>query len=316
MSLTRYWSLCNNVIGRRAPATLRRSLSATAFRPSKASTSNSLTAALCVIGDEILNGKTLDINSYFFAKRCFELGVAVEKIEVVPDTYAAISSSVQSLSRSHDIVFTSGGIGPTHDDITYKAVGRAFGSSLEYHADTLARMRRIMSGTIADPRGTAEQVAAARMALFPAGATVVYPCEEYWVPVVSVSGNVHIFPGIPKLFENLVDAYLPSLVVNLSGDRTAVAFTRALVGVSRRESEIAPILDQVQEQYAPMGVKIGSYPDWVPKQPKPDGNTPSDWKPPTVVVSVVGKDKEQVALCQAELCQLLGGIDLGTSDKV
>ncbi|KAJ2744291.1 hypothetical protein GGI20_003082 [Coemansia sp. BCRC 34301] len=309
MLLARCWA-SSSAIGR-PPATLRRLLSRTPLCD-RGGTSNSLTAALCVIGDEILSGKTLDVNSFFFAKRCFELGVEAEKIEVVPDKYAAISSSVQSLSRSHDIVFTSGGIGPTHDDITYEAVARAFGNGLEYHADTLARMRRIMKGKIPDPQGTPEQVAAARMALFPATATVVYPCKEYWVPVVSVAGNVHIFPGIPKLFEELVDAYLPGLVAGLSGE-TAVAYVRALVGVCCRESEIAPILDQLQERYAPMGVKIGSYPDWVPKQqPVPAGDTPSSWKP-TVVVSVVGKDKQQVTLCQIELCQLLDGVDLGTS---
>ncbi|KAJ2327449.1 hypothetical protein GGI00_004465 [Coemansia sp. RSA 2681] len=309
MLLARCWSRHSVVC--RASAVPRRYLSTTAKLHKGAS--NSLTAALCVIGDEILSGKTLDINSYFFAKRCFELGVEVEKIEVVPDRYSAISSSVQSLSRSHDIVFTSGGIGPTHDDITYEAVGRAFGDGLEYHADTLVRMRRIMTGAAPDPRGTAEQAAAARMALFPASATVVYPCEEYWVPVVSVAGNVHIFPGIPKLFEELVDAYLPGLVAELSGE-AAIEFTRALVGVSRWESEIAPVLDRLQERYAPMGIKIGSYPNWVPKQPT-GGDTLSNRKP-TVVVSVVGKDKEQVVSCQAELCQLLDGVDLGTTNKV
>ncbi|KAJ2463406.1 hypothetical protein GGI02_005245, partial [Coemansia sp. RSA 2322] len=250
----------------------RRLLSSSAARGESAS--NSPTAALCIIGDEILNGKTLDINSYFFAKRCFGLGVEVEKIEVVPDKYSAIAGSVQQLSRSHDIVFTSGGIGPTHDDITYSAVAQAFGSKIAYHADTLARMRRIMASrgatTMPDPYGTPEQVATARMALFPADATVVYPCSDYWVPVVCAAGNVHMLPGIPKLFEDLLDAYLPGLVARLSGE-AAQAFTRALVGTRQRESAIAPILTRLQERYAPRGVKIGSYPDWIPSR-----NTPSD----------------------------------------
>ncbi|KAJ2824425.1 hypothetical protein GGI24_003410 [Coemansia furcata] len=282
---------------------------------SNTSLSNSLTGALCVIGDEILSGKTLDINSFYFAKRCFELGVQVEKIEVVPDNYASISNSLLHLSQNYDIVFTSGGIGPTHDDITYDAVSRAFGSELAYHDGTLARMRRIMKSrgvaTMPDPKGTAEQIALARMALLPANAEVVYPCEEYWVPVVSVMGRVHVFPGIPKLFEDLVDAYLPGLVAGLSGE-PVLAFTRALVGVRQRESTIAPTLDKLQEHYAPMGVKIGSYPDWVPKKQQPSNEVSPEWKP-TVVVSVVGKNKEQVEACKAEVCTLLDGIDLGTN---
>ncbi|KAJ1894948.1 hypothetical protein GGI13_003161 [Coemansia sp. RSA 455] len=305
--LTRCWS-SHYTVCRAAIATQRRFVS-------KKSATNSLTGALCVIGDEILSGKTLDINSFYFAKRCFELGVQVEKIEIVPDQYESISNSLQRLSQNHDIVFTSGGIGPTHDDITYDAVSRAFGSKLAYHEDTLARMRRIMKSrgslTMPDPQGTAEQIAMARMALLPANAQVVYPCEEYWVPVVSVMGRVHVFPGIPKLFENLVDAYLPGLVARLSGE-TVLAFTRALVGIQQRESAIAPILDKLQERYAPMGVKIGSYPDWVPKKQPTTNEVSSDWKP-TVVVSVVGKNKEQVEACRAEICLLLDGIDLGTN---
>ncbi|KAJ2494050.1 hypothetical protein IWW37_000128 [Coemansia sp. RSA 2050] len=279
-------------------------------RFSARSSSNSLTGALCVIGDEILSGKTLDLNSFYFAKRCFELGIQVEKIDIVPDRYSSISSSLQRLSQSHDLVFTSGGIGPTHDDITYDAVAQAFGGGLAYHEGTLARMRHIMqsrgSATMPDPRGTAEQVALARMALLPANAEVVFPCEEYWVPVVSVNDRVHVFPGIPKLFEDLVDAYLPTLVARLSGE-SVLAFTRALVAIRQRESAIAMTLDQLQEKYEPMGIKIGSYPNWVPK--KQEQETP-DWKP-TVVISVVGKDREAVDKCRRELCLLLDGVDLG-----
>ncbi|KAJ1818107.1 hypothetical protein LPJ60_004490 [Coemansia sp. RSA 2675] len=278
-------------------------------RFSTKTTSNSLTSALCVIGDEILSGKTLDVNSIYFAKRCFELGIQLDKIETVPDRYSSISSSLQSLSQRHDLVFTSGGIGPTHDDITYDAVARAFGGGLAYHEGTLARMRRIMSArgsaTMPDPKGTAEEVALARMALLPANAEVVFPCDEYWVPVVSVNDRVHVFPGIPKLFEDLVDAYLPPLVARLSGE-SVTAFTRALIGIHQRESAIASTLDQLQERYAPMGIKIGSYPNWVPKNKAPET---SDWKP-TVVISVVGKDKEAVDRCRKELCLLLDGVDL------
>ncbi|KAI8322526.1 Molybdopterin binding protein [Martensiomyces pterosporus] len=301
------------------PSLLARALSAAAALPTSthAAATKPLTAAFCVIGDEILNGKTLDTNSHHFAKRCFELGVEVGKIEVVPDSYESIASSVQQLSQAHDIVFTSGGIGPTHDDITYSAIARAFGKDLEYHQETLERMRRVMqqrraTTTLPDPQGTPEQVACARMALFPKSSSASYPCEEYWVPVVCVASNVHIFPGIPRLFQNLVDGYLPGLVAGLS-DEPLQGFTRALVGTRLHESVVAPVLERLQERYAQESVRLGSYPNW---PPKPSNSAPSASvdQVPLVVLSAVGKTKDQVEACKAELCRLLDGFELeGTS---
>ncbi|KAJ2680258.1 hypothetical protein GGI25_000851 [Coemansia spiralis] len=290
---------------------LRRALS-TAAVSLHTQPSHSLKAAFCVIGDEILNGKVLDVNSHLFAKRCFELGVEVDKIEVVPDTYDAISLSVRQLSRSHDVVFTSGGLGPTHDDITYSAVAKAFGRELQYSQETLERMRRIMKDRgiqhLPDPHGSPEQVACARMALFPAGSQLAYPCGELWVPVVRVEQNIHIFPGIPKLFERLVDAYLPKLVTNLS-KTSILAFSRVLVGTWARESVIAPVLTRLQERYGRYGIRLGSYPTWTPED-QHDSNSRSKASRAMVVLSVVGKDKARVESCRLELCKLLGGFDI------
>ncbi|KAJ1943418.1 hypothetical protein EC988_006238, partial [Linderina pennispora] len=248
----------------------------------------SLRAAFCVIGDEILNGKVHDSNSHYFARKCFNLGVALDKIDVVPDQHRSIASTLKHLAHSHDFVFTSGGIGPTHDDITYEAVAMAFAQPLAYHKETLERMHRIMKlrqthVTLPDPNGSLQEVASARMALFPQQATVEYPCDKYWVPVVQIH-NVHVFPGIPRLFEELLDAYLPTLVARMSNTPVR-PFMRALVGTQLRESQIAPVLEEMQKKYETMGVKLGSYPNWTPVP------TEGAARQPLVVLSAVGSDR-------------------------
>ncbi|KAJ2707624.1 hypothetical protein FB645_000601 [Coemansia sp. IMI 203386] len=284
-----------------------------------------ITSAFCVIGDEILNGKALDANSQVFAQRCFALGVELEKIEVVPDKHQAIADSVRQLSRKYDIVFTSGGIGPTHDDITYEAIGRAFGCELRYHEPTMARMRRIMASrasshgrwTTPNPKGTPDQIACARMALLPEPALVTYPCDQYWVPVVCVNQNVHIFPGIPRLFNELATAYLPGLVSRISSDAPQ-AFTRVLVGTQLKESTIAPVLEKLQAQYAPMGIKLGSYPNWMPPHVRVQQESGSTGEPenetkrnePLVVLSAIGRDVDSLDACKRDLCSLLEGFEI------
>ncbi|KAJ2611835.1 hypothetical protein H4S08_002975 [Coemansia sp. RSA 1365] len=266
-----------------------------------------LTAAFCAIGNEILNGKVLDVNSHLFARRCFELGVSVQRIEVVPDQRDEIGRTVKQLAQKHQIVFTSGDIGPTHDDITYSAVADAFDSKMAYHLPTLDRMRRIMQKrgvfTLPNPHGSADEVACARMALLPETAQVSHPCEELWVPVVCVGGNVHVLPGIPGLFERLLDAYLPELVERLAGQRPQ-PFVRALVTTHLRESVIAPILEELQQRYAKHGIQLGSYPDWTPQRDTPGKDRRR------VVLSAVGSDRVHVEACQAELCRRLSGTPL------
>jgi molybdenum cofactor synthesis domain-containing protein len=84
------------------------------------------TAACLIIGDEVLNGKTKDSNSHYLSKLCFSYGIQLKRIEVIPDDCGDIVKSVKNLVAAHDFVFTSGGIGPTHDDITYKSIAKAF----------------------------------------------------------------------------------------------------------------------------------------------------------------------------------------------
>ncbi|KAJ2244568.1 hypothetical protein GGH97_003153 [Coemansia sp. RSA 475] len=249
------------------------------------------TAAFCVIGDEILSGTTQDTNTRTLASQCFSLGIHLQKIEIVPDSRASIGASLVQLSHAHTVVFTSGGIGPTHDDITYEAVARAFGDKLAYHSETLQRMRRIMGDTARarpDPNGTSAERACARMALFPQSARVTFVDDKLWVPVVQVQ-NVHVLPGIPRLFARMTHAYLPELAAELG----ARAFVRAEVETRVSESVLAPVLERVQSEYASRGVKLGSYPQW-----------PS----PHTLVSVVGQSPKDVHECRDKLALLLSDL--------
>ncbi|KAJ2120590.1 hypothetical protein IW147_004977 [Coemansia sp. RSA 720] len=255
-------------------------------------TARAPTAAFCVIGDEILSGKTQDTNTRTLASQCFSLGINLQKIDIVPDSQAAISASLTQLSHEHSVVFTSGGIGPTHDDITYDAVAHAFGDELAYHSATLDRMQRIMGDKVRarpDPNGTSAERACARMALFPRSAHVTFVDSELWVPVVRVR-NVHVLPGIPRLFARMAAAYLPALAQQLG----VSAFVRAEVATHVSESVLAPVLERVQIEYAPWNIKLGSYPQWT--------------SPPHNIVSVVGQSPGHVHACRDKLARLLADI--------
>ncbi|CAG8601379.1 12758_t:CDS:2 [Dentiscutata erythropus] len=215
------------------------------------------TAACLVIGDEILNGKTADTNSGFFAKFCFNLGIDLKRIEVIPDEEEVIIESVRRLSSDFDFVVTSGGIGSTHDDITYSSIARAFNLSLNYHQPTIDRMAEAIRNTpqLKMLRNETKEAVEARkrMALFPQPSLVVFPNEKLWVPIVIVNDNVHILPGIPNLFRGLLSGYSKYL----NGGKK---FVRRFIKTYQPESFIAPVLTEFQEKLKDFGIKIGSYP--------------------------------------------------------
>lgn len=132
------------------------------------------TAACLIIGDEVLNGKTHDSNSNTMAKLCFELGIEMKRVEVIPDDEETIVETVRRLSRTYDWVVTSGGIGPTPDDITYASLARAFHAEpLEYNQETIRRMDIGNKRRFGDVQVPEEVVTARRrMALFPSKAEV------------------------------------------------------------------------------------------------------------------------------------------------
>ncbi|KAI7901951.1 MoaB/Mog domain-containing protein [Cokeromyces recurvatus] len=249
------------------------------------------TAACCIIGDEILNGKTRDSNANYLAKYLFELGVELKRIETIPDDYEAIKETIKRLSSQHDLVFTSGGIGPTHDDITYSALAKAYNLSLKLDQETCQRMEQVSKQRFPDWKLTEERK---RMALFPEPSEKLRNHNDIWVPVVVVNKNIHVLPGIPRLFEILLESLKPHFRA-LLGDHPE-AYHRVQVATQLKEGDIAPFLTQLQNQCKERHIKIGSYPNWGEGK---DGAR--------VVVSVVGKNVAEVNAIGEELVKGIEG---------
>ncbi|KAJ2781157.1 hypothetical protein GGI15_003299 [Coemansia interrupta] len=269
------------------------------------STAKPPTLGLCIIGDEVLNGRTLDVNTQTLAQHAFAHGIPLQTVHTVPDSAERIAHSLSMLTQQHSAVFTSGGIGPTHDDITYSAVAGFFNRPLEYHGETLARMHRMIpEGMVRpDPRGSGAEQACARMALLPRDARVVFPCDDLWVPVVCL-GGVHVLPGVPRLFRRMLAAYVPRWWPGEEGMRGVRGLRRVLVATGMRESALAPVLERLQGKYAAQGVRLGSYPQWPADAPKSA----------RVVVSAVGTAEHSLNACRAELVHLLHGTVLDDTE--
>ncbi|KAI5806790.1 MoaB/Mog domain-containing protein [Peziza echinospora] len=245
------------------------------------------TAACLIIGDEVLNGKTVDKNSPFFAQYCFNLGIALNRIETIPDDKPTIAEAVVRMSKNYDFVVTSGGIGPTHDDITYSSIAEGFGLPLKRHEPTVEKMKHISKTR---PRKALEEeqdwetpskqlTARLRMATFPEGegVSVEFVDESLWVPIVIVNRNVHILPGIPTLFTQLLNAYKPRLLSRGLAKPDDEQIHRIIISTPLAESQVADYLTELQEKVDGRGVKVGSYPRW--------GKS-------TNTITLVGKDLE------------------------
>ncbi len=198
------------------------------------------TAGLLVIGNEILSGKVKDTNSPFLAGELRELGVELQRILTIPDVIDTIAAETLAMSKAYDFVFTSGGIGPTHDDLTMDGVAQAFGLEIVLNQSMVDRMQRHSREPIND--------AMKKMALIPEGAEVV-DVGGLWFPIVIVE-NVHIFPGIPELFEKKFH----QIRARFSG----VPFQLRKIFVRVNESDIAETLNELLEEYPQL--MLGSYP--------------------------------------------------------
>ncbi|KAN0094537.1 MoaB/Mog domain containing protein [Tylopilus felleus] len=215
------------------------------------------TAGALIIGDEILNGKTLDRNSNYFARFCFEHGIDLKRIEVIADDEDEIIEASRRMVDRYDLVVTSGGIGPTHDDITYASLAKAFRQQLSYHPETLSRMEefiRICSSALQQNEG--QRIARKRMALFPHDAEVLFVAPDIWVPVVRLEGKLCVFPGIPSLFQKMLDNLGQFLPLPPPHARPC----RLQVFTNLPESSIAPFLGTLQKRVNSEGIRIGSYP--------------------------------------------------------
>ncbi len=198
------------------------------------------TAALLVIGNEILSGKVRDINSPFLAIELRKLGVDLERILTISDEIDLIANETRAMSEVYDFVFTSGGIGPTHDDLTMDGIARAFGREIELNRSMVDRMERYSDKPLND--------AMKKMAMIPVGAEVL-DVGGLWFPVVVVE-NVYIFPGIPELFEKKFH----SIRDRFSG----VPFILRKLYVRESESDIADILNALLREFPEL--MLGSYP--------------------------------------------------------
>ncbi|KAJ1731901.1 3-hydroxyanthranilic acid dioxygenase [Coemansia sp. Benny D160-2] len=269
-----------------------------------------LTAGLCAIGDIFLLGKAQEENSRYFAKRCYELGVEMKKIEIVPEVSKDIATSVVNMSKQYDVVFTCGGTNDSDSNIIYGAVAKAFGKQLEYSTQTLERMKvKLREKGIVHPpdlHGSSEQVKKAQIALFPKGHTLKFPCSEIWNPVVCVEGNIHLFPQFPKLSEKLVDAYLPELVRELSRKHDQ-PFTRAFVGTWAREAVVVRDLQLRQKLYTQRKIRVGLYPNWMPSNKDTTHLKPGTTERSMVMVTFTGEDEKVVIKSKDELLEKLNG---------
>ncbi|EFQ31033.1 molybdenum cofactor synthesis domain-containing protein [Colletotrichum graminicola M1.001] len=230
------------------------------------------TAACLIIGDEVLGGKTVDTNSAYMAKWCFSLGINLKRVEVIEDDESEIVEAVRRMSDRYDFVVTSGGIGPTHDDITYQSIAKAFGLPLVLNQDAFERMKRLSKPRPNQPQfdwdvDSPALQAKLRMVILPTdekrdpGQQFIFPYEDLWVPVNVVNGNVHILPGVPRLFEKLLDGLKPSILPRLS-DPEGNGLCRVLISTPLPESAVAGYLTQLAARVEPKGVKVGSYPRW------------------------------------------------------
>lgn len=232
------------------------------------------TAGIILIGDEILSGKVRDENAHFLIGELRRLGVTLQRLVAIPDRLDEIATTVAEQSERFDHVFTSGGVGPTHDDLTMAGVAQAFGAVVERHPELEAMLRGYYGERLVERN--------LRMADVPAGAHFVRGEGESGWPVVAMR-NVYILPGVPELFRRKFTAIAERF-------REAPFFLRAIF-TSADEGFIAAELDRIVASY--VAVQVGSYPNFAAPDHK-------------VKVTIESKDAAAVQSACDALCLVLG----------
>ncbi|CAD5119071.1 DgyrCDS7716 [Dimorphilus gyrociliatus] len=211
------------------------------------STSSTSTAGIIIIGDEILKGLVADTNTNFITRKLYSLGVKVQKIAVIPDDVDLIAKEVRDFSTKYKHVITTGGIGPTHDDLTFEGVAKAFNEQLFYHPKLVEAVRLVFGDS-------EEDTAQMKMAHVPFSSKLHYgPNNESRYPVVSVR-NVFILPGVPNILKRIFKYIEPLL-------KTNNALILEHVYIKNDEVSITPVLNKIEEKFR-QKVLIGSYPDF------------------------------------------------------
>lgn len=202
------------------------------------------TAAMLVIGDEILSGRTRDANMHYLSGQLTEAGIDLREVRVVSDDPDAIVSAVKALSAGFETVFTSGGIGPTHDDITADCIAAAFNASIDVRDDARALLQAHY-----DRQGVELNEARLRMARIPVGAVLID--NPVSIAPGFTLGNVHVMAGVPAVFQAMVATVLPTL----TGGAPLISKTYR---IERGEGDIAGPLGTLAKDYPDLS--IGSYP--------------------------------------------------------
>jgi molybdenum cofactor synthesis domain-containing protein len=233
-----------------------------------------VTACLIIIGNEILSGRTVDANLSYVATRLGEAGIRMAEARVVPDDAAAIAEAVNVCRARHTYVFTTGGIGPTHDDITAASVAKAFGRRVERNREAEHRLLAYYPP---------ERVNEARMSMahMPEGVELIDN------PISVAPGfrieNVYVLPGVPKIMQAMVDGLLPTL-------RGGARVRSRAITVFAPEGDVAAAgLGDLQARFA--ALEIGSYPFW-----RPEG--------PGTTIVLRGTDQEQIDAAAGALLEL------------
>ncbi|CAR31000.1 hypothetical protein ZYGR_0P03060 [Zygosaccharomyces rouxii] len=221
-----------------------------------------VSAACMIIGDEVLNGKIIDTNSRFFARYCWDNGISLREIVTVGDDESQIVESLQHLTKKYQLVVTSGGIGPTHDDITYESIAKTFQLPVKLDPELQRRMQKL-----SNPESHLSDQALNdfyRMATVPFGPQVknYYVDDKLWVPICSVDHKVYILPGIPQLFKRMIEGFTPQFKEIYGLKEDTREYVRFFVKTPFTESQISYFLRKLQEEAAQVSedIKIGSYP--------------------------------------------------------
>jgi len=197
-------------------------------------------AALLIVGDEILSGEVEDQNTPFLTRRLWELGILVSKVVIVSDRREAIAEELERLAAAHDFVLVTGGMGPTHDDVTRQAVADALGLPLEPHAEA----SELLSADYGDRLTPSE----AAMAELPRGARVMRGRQQ--LAFAFRAGSVIVFPGVPVLLQDIFEMAAEELI--------SAPFFKETLWVRGKEGDFSEPLAEIQRAHPEVG--IGSYP--------------------------------------------------------
>jgi molybdenum cofactor synthesis domain-containing protein len=237
-----------------------------------------VTAGLLVIGDEILSGRTKDKNIGYIAEYLTNIGVELKEVRIVADEEAAIIAALDALRRRYTYVFTTGGIGPTHDDITAECVAKAFGVSI----DVDPRARALLLTRIAEKDLNEARL---RMARIPAGAELILN-KVSAAPGFRI-GNVYVFAGVPAIMQAMLDEVAPTL-------KTGARMLSETMRADLREGDIGSELGAIARAHPE--VTIGSYPFFDEK------------RGPNTNVVVRARDADKLAAARAAVMEMLAHV--------